>query len=65
MFNRLDVRFEKKWKFQSGAWLSANFEWFNALLSREIDSVAWTPGGLRFNGRSPLTLPSVGIEAGY
>ena len=65
MFNRLDVRFEKKWKFQSGAWFSATFEWFNALLSRETDKVVWTPGGLRFSSRSPLTLPSIGVEAGY
>jgi len=64
-FSRWDVRFEKKWKFGSGAWLSATFEWFNALLSGEVDNVAWTPAGLRFTARSPLTLPSIGIEAGY
>jgi hypothetical protein len=65
LFSRLDVRFEKKWLFDSGAWLAATFEWFNALLSRELDTVNWVPQGLVFSGRSPLTLPSVGIEAGY
>jgi hypothetical protein len=64
-FTRLDVRLEKKWKFDSGAWIAATFEWFNALLQREIDTARVTPRGLAFEGRSPLTLPSIGIEAGY
>jgi hypothetical protein len=64
-FSRLDVRFEKKWTFDSGAWIAATFEWFNALLARERDMVTITPRGLDFVGRSPITLPSVGIEAGY
>jgi hypothetical protein len=65
MFSRLDVRFEKKWTFASGTWLAATFEWFNTLLAREVDSAAWRPQGLVLDGRSPLTLPSIGIEGGY
>jgi TonB family protein len=65
MFSRLDVRFEKKWTFASGAWIAGTFEWFNSLLTREYDNVAWTPAGLVESGRSPLTLPSIGIEGGY
>jgi hypothetical protein len=65
IFSRLDVRFEKRWTFAKGQWVAATFEWFNALLAREIDNVSWTPRGLAFSGRSPLTLPSVGIEGGY
>ncbi|HEX9296381.1 MAG TPA: TonB family protein [Polyangiaceae bacterium] len=64
-FSRLDVRFEKKWTFESGAWFAATLEWFNALLSRELDSVRTSPDGLVFDGRSPLTLPSIGVEGGY
>jgi hypothetical protein len=64
-FSRLDVRFEKKWRFYSGAWIAATFEWFNALLARELDTPLLTPGGITFTGRSPLTLPSVGIDGGY
>jgi hypothetical protein len=65
MFARLDVRFEKKWSLGKGATIAATFEWFNSLLAREIDSVGWTPNGLAFSGRSPLTLPSVGVEGSY
>jgi hypothetical protein len=64
---RVDVRFEKRWRFASGSWLAANFEWFNALLASETQGIEWDPirGGLRPDVRSPLTLPSIGIEAGY
>jgi hypothetical protein len=65
MFTRLDVRFEKKWSLGGGASVAAAFEWFNALLAKEIDTVRWTPAGLVFSGRSPLTLPSVGVEFSY
>jgi TonB family protein len=64
-FARLDVRFEKKWRFDSGAWVAATFEWFNALLARELDTAVLTPRGIAYQGRSPLTLPSIGVEAGY
>jgi hypothetical protein len=65
MFSRLDVRFEKKWYLGGGATVAATFEWFNALLEKEIDSADWTPGGVALTGRSPLTLPSVGVEGSY
>ncbi len=65
-FFRLDVRFEKRWRFQSGSWVAATFEWFNALLADETQTRVWDPQvGLRTDTRSPLTLPSIGIEAGY
>ncbi|HWZ89613.1 MAG TPA: TonB-dependent receptor [Polyangiaceae bacterium] len=66
-FLRVDVRFEKRWRFASGAWLAGTFEWFNALLASETQNILWDPvrGGLRPDVRSPLTLPSIGIEAGY
>jgi TonB family protein len=65
-FFRLDVRFEKRWRFQSGSWFAATFEWFNALLAEETGARYWTPErGVVTESRSPLTLPSIGIEVGY
>jgi TonB family protein len=66
-FLRADVRFEKRWELGDGRWLAAAFEWFNAGVARERDGISWSPqqGGLRFTSNSPLTLPSIGIEAGF
>lgn len=66
-FFRLDVRFEKRWRFVSGGFIAATFEWFNALLARETMDKYWDSfnGGIRTQSRSPLTLPSIGVEAGY
>lgn len=66
-FFRLDLRFEKRWRFASGSWVAATFEWFNALLAKETQNRFWDAqrGGIRTQVRSPLTLPSIGIEAGY
>jgi hypothetical protein len=66
-FFRLDVRFEKRWRLASGGFVAATFEWFNALLARETQSRYWDPvrGGLGTQSRSPLTLPSIGVEAGF
>jgi hypothetical protein len=65
-FFRLDLRFEKRWRFASGSWVAATFEWFNALLARETGGRYWDPmRGVVTESRSPLTLPSIGVEAGY
>lgn len=66
-FFRLDFRFEKRWQLAGGRWISGTFEWFNATLSKEADYVSWDPvhGGLVTTDRSPLTLPSIGVEAGF
>lgn len=65
-FSRVDVRFEKRWTFASGSWIAGTFEWFNALLTREPEYVQWVPGGgLETFRRSALTIPSVGVEAGF
>jgi hypothetical protein len=64
---RFDVRFEKRWQLDDGRWISGTFEWFNAALASEADGISWNPvrGGLLRTDRSALTLPSVGIEAGF
>ncbi|HEV8247584.1 MAG TPA: TonB family protein [Polyangiaceae bacterium] len=66
-FFRLDLRFEKRWHFASGAWIAGTFEWFNALLAEETTDRYWDAarGGIVDETRSPLTLPSIGVEAGY
>jgi hypothetical protein len=64
-FFRLDLRFEKRWRFQDGWWLTAAFEWFNALMADEVEDILYSAQGLQFNRQSPITLPSVGVEVGY
>jgi TonB family protein len=66
-FFRLDARFEKRWRFASGTFVAATFEWFNALLASETMTKFWDRdiGGIHTDTQSPLTLPSIGIEAGY
>jgi TonB family protein len=66
-FFRLDFRFEKRWQLGEGRWLSGTFEWFNATVSKEADGMTWNylRGGLIRTDRSALTLPSIGIEAGF
>ena len=66
-FFRVDFRFEKRWQLAAGRWISGTFEWFNASLSTEADSAHWDPvhGGVIISDRSALTLPSIGVEAGF
>jgi hypothetical protein len=60
-FYRLDVRLEKRWALGSRAWISGILECLNATLSKE------TFGSV--DGRSesigPITIPSIGVEAGF
>jgi hypothetical protein len=64
-FFRLDLRFEKRWQFPSGFWLTGTVEWFNALLASEVEDAHYTPQGIVFDEQSPLTLPSIGVELGW
>lgn len=64
-FFRLDLRFEKRFRFQSGFWLTATAEWFNALLASEIQQLSYTNRGLVYDKMNPLTLPSLGVELGW
>lgn len=65
-FFRLDTRLEKRWTFASGAWIGANFEWFNVTLSKEAyDIEQGAEGVLRPRYQPALTIPSVGLEAGF
>ncbi len=65
-FFRVDFRFEKKWRWESGFWLTGTLEWFNALLAEEVENIHWEPArGLVEDRQTALTLPSVGVEAGW
>lgn len=64
-FFRLDARFEKRFTFDNGIWLTGTIEWFNALLASEVEAAHYTPNGVEFEEQAPLTLPSIGIEFGY
>jgi hypothetical protein len=64
-FFRLDLRFEKRWRFPNGFWITATAEWFNALLASEAEDIEYTAQGLVVREISPLTLPSIGVELGW
>jgi hypothetical protein len=55
-FFRLDVRLEKRWDLSGQRWLSFVTEVMNATLSQET-----------FGGQDvgPITIPSIGLEAGF
>ena len=66
-FYRADLRFEKRWEIGYTGWVAVTFEWFNATLTKETTAVSWSPeqGRLVYLERDALTLPSLGIEAGF
>jgi TonB family protein len=55
-FYRIDVRLEKRWTVGRADWVSLVIEFLNATLHRE------TLGGDRIG---PISVPSVGVEAGF
>lgn len=55
VFYRVDFRLEKKWKIQSVGWISFVIEMVNATLNTETIQNAEV---------GPVTIPSIGVEAG-
>jgi len=55
-FYRVDARIEKRWKLGQKAWISLVLEGLNVTLSKE------TFGN---NEIGPVTIPSIGLEAGF
>jgi hypothetical protein len=55
-FYRVDVRLEKRWKLSQRAWISFIAEVMNVTLSKET-----------YNSTviGPITIPSIGAEAGF
>jgi hypothetical protein len=60
-FYRVDVRLEKRWKLGERSWISFVLEVLNTTLNKETFSSAF--GGDEEIG--PVTIPSVGVEAGF
>jgi hypothetical protein len=56
VFYRVDLRLEKRWVYSSKRWLSFVAEVMNATLHKEV---------LLGETIGPVTIPSVGIEAGF
>jgi TonB-dependent Receptor Plug Domain/Gram-negative bacterial TonB protein C-terminal len=55
-FYRIDIRLEKRWSITQRAWVSFVFEVMNVTLNKE------TFGSSQIG---PITIPSVGLEAGF
>jgi hypothetical protein len=65
-FYRLDVRLEKKWLLGSrGAWLSFIAEVLNTTLHREVLDYRCSVDGCTGEAFGPVTIPSIGLEAGF
>jgi len=63
-FFRLDLRFERRWELDDGAWWALVLEWLNATLQAE--TVTRSCADTCVSGRlGPVTIPSVGVEAGF
>jgi hypothetical protein len=59
-FYRVDLRLEKRWRLGTRGYISGVFEVLNATLSEE--SVGSKSSG---NDSFPVTIPSLGVEAGF
>jgi hypothetical protein len=55
-FYRIDIRLEKRWSITQRAWVSFVFEVMNVTLNKE------TFGSTQIG---PITIPSIGLEAGF
>jgi hypothetical protein len=64
-FYRLDLRLEKRWTLGTGAWLSLTFELLNALFQKETLNASCEAGTCTPVQIGPITLPSIGLEAGF
>jgi TonB family protein len=62
-FFRLDARLEKRWSFGAQKHVTAVLEVQNALFAKEeVQAVSCPAGGCAIG---PLTIPSLGVEAGF
>ena len=61
-FYRLDLRLEKRWRLGERAWISGVLEVLNATLHKETFA-SYSGGADQEIG--PVTIPSLGVEAGF
>jgi hypothetical protein len=64
-FYRVDLRLEKRWTLGQDGWLALTFELMNATFQRETLNTRCDTGGCQPIAIGPITLPSVGLEAGF
>ncbi|WP_231511962.1 TonB-dependent receptor plug domain-containing protein [Chondromyces apiculatus] len=64
-FYRFDVRVSKRWRIGEHGYLSLILDLQNATLSREIIDVTCDAGGCSPRVFGPITLPALGLEAGF
>jgi hypothetical protein len=66
-FYRIDLRGEKRWTFGGRKWLAVVFEFFDATLNSEaVDFQCSIDQGVCTAMKvGPITLPSIGVEAGF
>jgi hypothetical protein len=66
-FYRIDVKIEKRWKLGAHHWIAVVFDFFDATLSKE--SIGFrcdiASGLCTAQQVGPITLPSLGVEAGF
>jgi len=64
-FFRMDARVEKRWRLGERAWISLVLEALNAMLAKETVAVQCTSTDCQSLRIGPVTLPSIGVEAGF
>jgi hypothetical protein len=62
---RLDVRIEKRWHLGERGYLSLVGEGFNVTLQKEVTGVSCSVAGCVYVKSGPITIPSIGVEAGW
>jgi hypothetical protein len=66
-FYRIDVRAEKRWEIGGRRWIAAVLDFFDVTLNAEAIEYQCDVSSWRCTARTagPITLPSLGVEAGF
>lgn len=64
-FVRLDAKLSKRWRPTPHFWWGSYLEVLNATHGVQVARRTCTPSGCRDEGTGPITIPSVGLEAGW
>jgi outer membrane receptor protein involved in Fe transport len=64
-FIRLDAKLSKRWHPTPTFWWGSYIEVLNATHSSQVARRTCSPSGCRDEGTGPITIPSVGLEAGW
>ncbi len=64
-YYRFDWRFEKRWQLDERAWMSLVLEVLNTTLNKEVLNMSCNFYRCRQEKLGPVTIPSIGLEAGF